>query len=972
MISQDTSTVVAELQSHPQWIVRDAHKHPYNARTGNPAKANDPTTWTDYKTALAALETHPDRYAGLGYEFRKDQGITGVDLDHCIDDQGNIDQWAQEILDQLGSYAEFSPNDGVHIFVRAALPETCRHKIGMTGMRHPKAAIEMYDEGRYFTVTGKHVPGTPSTIESRQAALDRLMAAHTRTDETTRPGPRPAAHAAPIDTDAALIDKAKQAANGDKFRDLWDGTRSDYHTQSEADLALCTLLAFWTGKDAARIDRLFRQSGLFREKWDRAARSGETYGEGTIKRAIDACTEVYDPSAVRSGLPEIILTGLQLREKREKALAALVQAEQKQKSIFIHAHRIVSLSLDKKQRPIIREIETAEMKNRLTDAADFYSAKRKNTEEVILSEVSPPKELAETILSLSPHALPFPAINGIVELPIVRPDGTICDTPGYDEESGLFYAANKQMQACQIPWSPTREDIQQARELLDQCFGEFCYETQADFANYMGLLITIVTRYMYTGDVQHAIINATKPGTGKTLLVHAACIIATGVTAAIRDFPQKEEETKKVIDAKILGGQNIIIFDNIKRRVESSSLDALATGGGRYSLRPLGQSKDITIDNVRCTVMLTGNNIQVDSDQARRCFIVRLTSPVSRPDEREDFTIKDLIAHCSTHRAALVRALLILVRAWFVAGKPDGKNKIARSSSTFNFWAKTVGGILENAGIEGFLDNRESLRADANEEETQTDAFLHAWKDSFGEGWIPAKQIVEKICSGPDGLPAALPANLLFETMPDGLKIALQEKPKVFTMVLSKWLQKRVKTPFGEDNIRIERDEDKHTKMKVWRVFAGSAGSVGGQSQLLRARNFPSHNSGINIKGKDPEVTTSTTRNEEVEKVALGGSTSGTKHTVPPQNLQVVLDHYPQENLQALYGELKAAIAEKRLAPRGELMWYLPGSGYAQELIPVRDYLQRVLELAKSDDQARRELAKEEMLYRLGRGDRPC
>ena len=97
-----------------------------------------------------------------------------------------------------------------------------------------------------------------------------------------------------IDNDEALIEKAMNAANGDKFRRLWEGNwEADYASQSEADLALCSMLAFWTQGEPARIDSLFRQSGLMREKWDEP-RGEETYGAMTISKAINSCENTYD------------------------------------------------------------------------------------------------------------------------------------------------------------------------------------------------------------------------------------------------------------------------------------------------------------------------------------------------------------------------------------------------------------------------------------------------------------------------------------------------------------------------------------------------------------------------------------------------------------------------------------------------------------------------------------------------------
>jgi putative DNA primase/helicase len=284
-----------ELQGRQQWVCWRKEqrqgkltKVPYNARTGNRAETDNPATWASYAQAVQALCT--STYHGIGYVFHRD--YTGIDLDHCVSPDGRIDPWAHAYLDRLGSYAEYSPSKtGVHILVRGTIPSGLRRRVPHAP--HPEAAIEMYCERRYFTVTGNHVAEMPTTIE----ACQDLHAIHA---ELTAPKPTqrlPMQGPAALD-DAAVLDQAMRASNGATVRALWNGDTSGYVSPSEADLALCHVLAFWTGKDASQIDRLFRRSALYRpEKWDRLARTGETYGAGTIARAIAGCSEVYTPHA---------------------------------------------------------------------------------------------------------------------------------------------------------------------------------------------------------------------------------------------------------------------------------------------------------------------------------------------------------------------------------------------------------------------------------------------------------------------------------------------------------------------------------------------------------------------------------------------------------------------------------------------------------------------------------------------------
>ncbi len=146
----------------------------------------------------------------------------------------------------------------------------------------------MYDDGRYFTMTGWHLEGTPWTIEERSCALKTLHGQIFSKAKARRKTDREAGGVANSMADKELIERARRAKNGAKFERLWKGDSSDYESASEADLALCTMLAFWTGRDPKRIDRLFRQSGLYREKWERG-----DYQERSIAKACEVSTEAW-------------------------------------------------------------------------------------------------------------------------------------------------------------------------------------------------------------------------------------------------------------------------------------------------------------------------------------------------------------------------------------------------------------------------------------------------------------------------------------------------------------------------------------------------------------------------------------------------------------------------------------------------------------------------------------------------------
>jgi len=225
-----------------------------------------------------------DTVDGIGFQLG--DSYTGIDLDDCRDARsGDIEPWAREIIRQLDSYTEISPSGtGIHILAKGTLPPRGRRK----------GPVEIYSGGRYLTMTGEHLDGTPGTVEERQTELTDFHAQIFGTEQSsgaTTAGAVPAVNSL---SDDEVINRARNAKNGDKFCRLWSGDSNGYASPSEADLALCMMLSFWTGRDADRIDSLFRLSKLFRPKWDeRRSADGRTYGELTVATAIEGTREVW-------------------------------------------------------------------------------------------------------------------------------------------------------------------------------------------------------------------------------------------------------------------------------------------------------------------------------------------------------------------------------------------------------------------------------------------------------------------------------------------------------------------------------------------------------------------------------------------------------------------------------------------------------------------------------------------------------
>jgi putative DNA primase/helicase len=288
-------TIPAELRLWTAWVCwrlefRPGQTKPWTKVPRSPdgmaAKADDPQTWSSYNNVVSAY--HRGNLDGVGLQAGGIPNLVGVDIDHCRDvTTGEIEDRALEIVEKLNSYTEVSPSGtGLRLFVYGKLPPKGRKK----------GPVETYETGHYLTVTGRHVGDTPTTIIHRQEELTSFHKSvfGDAPKDAPRSGVRPPGGVVVQLDDRLLLERAMKAANGARFSALYNGDMTGYASHSEADMALCSHLAFWCGGDLAQIDRLFRQSGLFSQKWV-SQRGTQTYGALTIGKVLAGGRESWRP-----------------------------------------------------------------------------------------------------------------------------------------------------------------------------------------------------------------------------------------------------------------------------------------------------------------------------------------------------------------------------------------------------------------------------------------------------------------------------------------------------------------------------------------------------------------------------------------------------------------------------------------------------------------------------------------------------
>lgn len=264
-------------------------KIPIDANTGKAGKSNDSSTWADFETALTAIDKY--QLDGLGFYFQ--EPYFGIDLDGIRPEidrfvkDDHIDNIVSEFVDMMCSYAEISPSgNGIHIIVKGDLPKGGRRK----------GNVEMYDTGRFFTMTGNHIGGyTHIADDSDYGKINYLHNKYIAKSEVSERSNTKNQSKGSYLSEDEIIRIASQSKNGTRFKFFLDGGWEQfYDSQSEADMAFANDLAFWTARDFRKMDSIFRGSSLYREKWERKQNSS-TYGAETLNKAIADCSNVFSP-----------------------------------------------------------------------------------------------------------------------------------------------------------------------------------------------------------------------------------------------------------------------------------------------------------------------------------------------------------------------------------------------------------------------------------------------------------------------------------------------------------------------------------------------------------------------------------------------------------------------------------------------------------------------------------------------------
>jgi hypothetical protein len=604
-----------------------------------------------------------------------------------------------------------------------------------------------------------------------------------------------------------------------------------------AQLAACTLLSqAWRIAQGSRHDlALAIAGGLARAGWDRdktirfIVNAGGSAGDQELHDRMQAVSDTFakaDVSKIKGWPSAAAIIGdkavqrireflgitasesgdagddlplIKVNDRLPVAIAdetlRILCAENDPPELFVRSGRLTRVRDDENGKPIIESLTDLHLREALGRVARFVNQGPKG-----FITIYPPMPLVQDIRARTRWP-GLPPLEAITETPTLRHDGSILNQAGYDVATRLIYHPAKGFIMPPVPHGPTRGEIEHAIETINDVLCDFPFENEASRANAFALILTPIIRPLI--DLAPlAVMDAPQAGTGKGKLTDLVSIIATGRSAAKGSAPTDADELEKRITALLSAGSTFVVFDDVAHTLRSPVL-ASALTASEWTGRILGRSEMIAVPQ-RATWVVTGNNIQLGGDIPRRCFWIRLDAKTSRPYLRDGFKHPNLETYVKDNRGALLAALLTLGRGWHDAGCPRAT---VTPLGSFEQWTRIIGGILEIAGIKGFLANASELYEQADDDSAQWEDFMRACLEAFGSNPVTISELAIRLVSNTS----------LASALPESLAEARTSLKGDFRSLLGKALAKRADRRYGDEGLCLTRaGQSSHKKVNQW------------------------------------------------------------------------------------------------------------------------------------------------------------
>ena len=452
--------------------------------------------------------------------------------------------------------------------------------------------------------------------------------------------------------------------------------------------------------------------------------------ELTTSPGDDRTMHVYDPS------------------EPSKAIDALLAAIGRNTRVFKRSNELVMIvhSIDDETKiatasPYFRALTAANLR----DFASGFFCLCKPAKDGGMIPIKLPDEIVQGALDRGRYPS-VRDVEAIVEAPMFRPDGTLIEAPGYDAQTKLVYVPSGAF--LPVESKPTRDDARASLAALRDLFVDFPFVDEAHFSAYCAALLTPACRQAVNGCVPLTMIEASTPGSGKSMLTDAINVIYAGRTISKSPYSEDPEEQRKNILSLAVDGRQIIAFDNIKKYFGDPALDLVLTT--RYiDDRLLGTNKRIRARN-DMQFLATSNNPLYRGDITRRMLLVRLQGEHENPELRTGFKHADLIGHITAQRFALYRHVCTIIRAYFAADKPDMS---AKPWGAFEAWSKLLCNLLMWLGLPNPMDTRALIAAGVDPGKDAIATVMQGIEkfDRYGQGLTVSQLVREMFPDPPNG-----------------------------------------------------------------------------------------------------------------------------------------------------------------------------------------------------------------------------
>jgi hypothetical protein len=447
------------------------------------------------------------------------------------------------------------------------------------------------------------------------------------------------------------------------------------------------------------------------------------------------------PAPPNDPRPRIRITTELHREVDESSIAIIADPNLYQRDgKIVHVTRVTAQEHDKEGSlvegsPQIRETSIPTLRERLTKFAIFEKYDGRTSD----FRVTLPTDAIVSALHARGEWPRMRTIVGIVETPTIRPDGIVIQDAGYDSSTGYLYIPSTEFP--RVPDRPTQSEARDALRNLQSIFCDFPYANDAHQAVPIAAILTLVARPAIRGATPAFLFDASTRGSGKTLQTDAIAMVLTGRCMPRMNYPYDEDELEKVLGSYALRGAPFFSLDNVARAFGGGALDRVITARDTVDLRVLGRSEVPTL-SWRAVVLATGNNLTLYADTARRVLMSRLEPQEERPEQRTEFIHENLLEWVLEQRPALVVSALTILRAYFVARRPD--QGCARWGS-FEEWSRLIPHACVFAGGSDPMLARPASDGEVDSESNAFRIILNELRRLYERKEFKSNQIIERL-----------------------------------------------------------------------------------------------------------------------------------------------------------------------------------------------------------------------------------